>query len=200
VRGRLRGRLEFEPSTHRYHIGKLTIPSVTQMLQADGHIDDRWWTDEYAQRGTNVHLLTELYDTGKIVTVADRILEKPYLECYVEAEAELSPRYTAIEKMRVHRTLGFCGCPDRLGRGTRMWPKDPFVLDIKSGQPLGWHALQLALYDILTRRTTTSPSRRRIGLYLRGNGKQARVKIYSDASDYVTVRGIIERQALKVAA
>ena len=171
------------------------------MLHADGHIDDRWWTEEYAQRGTNVHLLTELYDRGKIVTVPDRILEKPYLDCYIEAEAQLGPRYTAIEKIRAHRTLGFCGTPDRLGNGTKMWLDVEFVLDIKTGQPLGWHALQLALYDILTRRTTMAEqSRRRIGLYLRGNGKSARVKVYSDASDYVTARGIIERQALKIAA
>lgn len=137
--------LEFDEQTHTYTLEGRVLPSVTQILDAVGLIDKQWYTEEASQRGTNIALATELLDQGNL----DReTLETdfPGYVGYVDAWQDFLTTSAAeviwIERAVFDRALQYAGTLDRLVRITGV----NYVLDIKTGSPCSWHAIQTAAY------------------------------------------------------
>jgi hypothetical protein len=138
------------------------VPSVTTILEAypkdaafyqwlknNGQDSDEL-RDKAAERGTNVHKLTEAYDNGEEVSLLNadgrpqfKISEWAMFERYVEFVTRFTPKILATEQNYVSADLGYAGTIDRVMeiRGQKL------LVDIKTSGSI-WPAywLQLAAY------------------------------------------------------
>ena len=149
-----------------YISGRRLYPGVTNILKAEGIIDDTWYNEEATYRGEMVHKITELIDKGKGDCFLDSEIFKdlePYTQAYQRFLNENKIDYFEIETKFVNETYGLGGTPDRIGtlnlKGT--------LIDIKTGNPEKWHGIQLAAYALLI----ADPKIKKFGLYLKPNGK-----------------------------
>lgn len=136
--------IKFDPKTHIFTTtdGR-QIPSVTQILKAEGWIDDRYYNEDSRKRGQYVHEATALLDAGQLDWTSLDDETAQYLLVYEKAKADLGIRTRGIEKI-VHagdqwagicdRTL-HCRSRSRLG-----------LADLKTGGHETWHYMQLAGY------------------------------------------------------
>jgi len=169
-----RAQFAFDAERHTYtDADGRVLPSITQMLETAGYIDDRWFTEESSERGTAVHDLCEDYDRGlgDVATCASRY--RPWLLAYAAAMDLLRPQWDEIEAPAVHPTWRFGGRPDRVGRIFGACA----ILDIKTLDK-GWRLdkatpLQTALQAVLVsgHHPLPAPAWKRYALYLRPNGK-----------------------------
>ncbi len=147
----------FDPIKHEYAISGRAVPSVTQVLQRAGLIDDSWFTEDSRERGTFVHEATALFDRGELDF--DRL--DPALVGYVEAwqmfRALVPVKFDLIEVPMWSEEYRFAGTIDRA------WPGH--VLDIKTGAFPAWMPLQLGGYSILY------PAQHACGVRLGSDGK-----------------------------
>jgi len=156
--------LVFDPERHAYILDGRVIPSVTQILTAEGIINGQWYTEDGRRRGGHVHLALRYLDEGRLDedSVTDEV--RPYLEAWQRFISETGFICLQIEQPFADRNLGFAGTPDRVG-----WmdgDKTLSIIDIKTGAPEPWHALQTAAYAVgLGKRTA-----RRWSVYLKANG------------------------------
>lgn len=150
--------LLFDEATHTYSEDGIIIPSVTQILKAEGFIDTSFIDPWYAERGQAVHRATELYDESILdeSTVDPRI--QGYLEAWKKYRQDTGFIPSLIEKKMVHPVLKYAGTIDRNS------------LDIKSGSPAPWHILQASAYEDLLLANTDTPSRGWIDVYLQEDG------------------------------
>lgn len=137
-------RLRFDAETHIYTWRGKRVPSVTQVLKDTGLIDDQWYTERSRQIGQAVHLATEYDDLRKLREETVSVLIRPYLEAWrkFRAETGFTPLPDGIEQRVYNQFAQYAGTLDRIGTvgGTEV------LLDIKTGAPQSWHALQLAAY------------------------------------------------------
>lgn len=165
-------RVVFEPEGHRYFAEqdgrRWPLAGVTSLLVEAGKIDTTFFKPWYAQRGTMVHLATELDDRGKLdeESVDERI--KGYLAAWRDFKAVLRLRFIKTEYIAYDIGLGFAGTADRLVE----IPGDGHlrVLDIKSGSAAPSHRLQVAAY-VRGERDHPWPELDAMLVYLRPNGK-----------------------------
>jgi hypothetical protein len=80
--------LEYDDATHTYYVDGEEVPSITQVLKEVGAIDDTYFTEEHARRGTLVHAMTEQLDRP----VNEKSATFP--SCTKE-ELDVAARYTA---------------------------------------------------------------------------------------------------------
>ena len=151
--------LTFDEAKHEYRVGGIRLPSVTEILEAVGVIDYSYLpmsTRDWAlERGSNVHLATQLNDEGDLDESTLGELE-PYVAAWRQFKAETGFFHTAFEQ-RVHsQKFGYAGTLDRIGR---IQGQDALV-DIKTTRAEKWVRLQTAAY------TGTFDEPRR---YLRGS-------------------------------
>jgi hypothetical protein len=148
--------------------------SVTQVLTLRGRIEDRWFSEDAAARGSAVHELTEVFDmdtTLAAVACPDDL--RGYLDAYASFIKTMRPVYHASEVTVTNALLGLGGRIDRIAE---MFGQHG-IIDLKTGQPSPWHGMQLAAYNVLR------PTGSRWALYLRGNGTY-RLKDYDDPIDH----------------
>lgn len=157
--------LRFEKEGHRYHLGERELISVTTVLAEAGLVDDRFYTEEAAQRGTYVHLALELLDQGKLSDEAIEPAYRPYILAY-QRFCELTwPVWSHLEHRLYDDVLGYAGTLDRAGVLTSNGQK--FVIDIKTGSVPRWAGLQTAAY----RRCLPEPHTwKRAALQLKADG------------------------------
>jgi hypothetical protein len=160
-----KNRIEFTDS--RFYLSEegSYIPSVTTILDAypkdasfykwlkDVGQDADTIRDEAGRRGSNVHELTEKYDSGEEVSYinnqgwpAFKMLEWSMFERYVEFTEKIKPEIDMMELHMISDKLGFAGTLDRVVsiNGKKI------LLDIKTSnsiQPTHW--LQLSAYNEL---------------------------------------------------
>ncbi len=138
--------MTFDPGSHEYREDDGTpIPSVTQVLKAAGVIDDRWYTAEARDKGTAAHKLCERYAAGHREDKHGRPLRDiPYVNAFANWMDDSYPWAIATECRIYHRLNGkaYAGTFDLLAeiQGKRT------LIDIKTGAPAKWHAVQLAAY------------------------------------------------------
>lgn len=123
------------------------LPHVTDIIKDAGLIDTKWFTGLGRDRGTALHLATQLIDEGDL----DRSSLDPFIvggvAAYERFLAEMGPVILTTEEPVEHAAYRYCGTLDRrillpyAGDGMR-----PTVLDIKRGGPASWHPIQLAAY------------------------------------------------------
>lgn len=162
----------FDAERHEYtalDTGEI-LPSVTAMLKATGHIDDRFYTEEARHRGTVVHRLTARFD---LEALEDAELSGHRFEGYVrghmEATAILQPDWWYVEQPEASAAHRFAGTPDRAGKLYNLRS----VLELKTGPAEKWHQLQTALQAILLEPILELPAReiQRFTEYLKADGR-----------------------------
>lgn len=136
----------FDPDLHEYREDDGTpIPSVTQVLKAAGVIDDRWYTAEARDKGSAVHKLCERYAQGERQDKHGRALaDLPYVNAFARWVADYCVWAIATECRVYHKVNGkpYAGTFDLLAEIGRRG----VLVDIKTGAPAKWHAVQLAAY------------------------------------------------------
>lgn len=156
-------RFTFDPEAHEYRLDGRVLVSVTQVLERAGLVDAAWFTEESRRRGTAVHAATHYLDEGDLdIESVDPAIEG-YVLAYERFKREARFRPDIIEVPAYQSRWLYAGTPDRivLGGG-EVIPR--CVLDLKTGAPEPWHALQLAAYANLQ----PEPFRfARLSLYLR---------------------------------
>lgn len=155
---------------------------VTQILNACGL---RQWPEcvsrenreYYLDRGSKIHLVTELYDRGQLdeSTVDERI--KGFLEAWKSFRKQIGGKLLAIEKEVKHRTLGYQGRLDRI-LGPCAVNKRTAVMDIKTNDADVFTRLQLSGYRMALPRFKKLD---RMSVSLFENGKY-KVRIYDDSA------------------
>jgi len=182
--------IRFEASSHTY-IDEATgavLPSITQMLDRAGWIDDQWYTEDSCTRGQAVHQLTADYDLGALNPATCVTAYRGYLLAHVAAMAIERPAFRLIEEPLAHPTLRFAGRPDRAG----LFHGVAGVLEIKSGLVARSHPIQTALQAILVAPVfTLAPEMlTRLVLYVKANGK-FRIEEHRDRRDFDEARRIL---------
>ena len=117
-----------------YYENEVFCPSVTTILSAYPKDESfyKWLKengaeadnirDDAGRRGSVVHNLTEIYDTGHEVSLLNlngdikfRMIEWAMFERYVDFSTRFNPKYIIVEKTFVSPKLGFAGTIDRYG-------------------------------------------------------------------------------------
>jgi hypothetical protein len=172
----------YDAANHLYRYGGRVVRGVSSVLAAGGLITAAaYYTHEARWRGTRVHDACLRLDLG--VFDASELMndeEAGCLESYGLWREMVRPRWKHLEEARYSKRYDFGGTADRVGFDGQ---GRPLVLDFKTGGREPWHALQLALYDLLY--DDIPPRiRRRVTLYLKRDGSIARGFEYSNPSDY----------------
>jgi len=135
--------LTFDHNSHTYRHEGRRVPSVTQVIKAAGLIDDRWFTETAAWRGSVVHRCCELDDLKRLKEDSVDPGARGYLEAWRACRESLGLRVLEVEQRKLHGILMYAGTPDVLA----LMPSGEFaVIDRKTGASSKWHALQLAAY------------------------------------------------------
>ena len=147
--------LTFDEEKHEYRLDGRILPSVTGILREMGFIDDTYFTEDSAARGTAVHRATELYDLGTLDedSLDPRLVD--YLEGWKRFRKETGFLPTSIEG-RGWSKFGYAGTFDRIGVTDNA---SIVLLDIKSSMYVpDWIGLQLGGYlQIIAERMTHKP-------------------------------------------
>jgi hypothetical protein len=118
---------------------------VTEAIRLAGLMGDTSHFNDYARdRGTAVHLLTQLDDEGDLDESSVDPALAPYLVGWRKFKAEFKPKWSMIEASLEHHAYPFCGRLDRFGT---LAPGFLSVVDIKSGAKAPWHRVQLSAYQ-----------------------------------------------------
>lgn len=136
----------FEPESHLYRLNGSKVPSVTQVLKSVGIIDDSWFTEHSAWRGSVVHMVCQLEDEGDLdeASVAPEVTG--YLEAWRRFKLDTGFVAEVNEEPMFSTKLGFAGTPDRIGT---VFDCSRTVVDLKSGAVQKAARIQLAAYQIL---------------------------------------------------
>lgn len=156
--------IEFDEVAHRYVVGGVERPSVTQVIYQAGLIDDRWWSEEARNRGKAVHIACHYLDEGDLDIESVDEAHRLYVRAWerFKADARFTPKL--IEHRIFHPTYGYCGTLDRTGT---IEGGATILLDIKTGLAERWHGIQLAGYA----NSFDKPGRfRRLTVLLRRDG------------------------------
>lgn len=110
--------LKFDEKLHRYTVGNMVIPSVTQIMQPlsvmkYGDIDKDALAAA-ANRGTKVHEACEMFGAYGISETDEET--EPYFEGFMAWVNEYKPVFLATEKQIVHTKLYYAGTVDCIAR------------------------------------------------------------------------------------
>ncbi len=134
--------VEYNDSIHEYTLGGIHIPSVSELLKpATGEFE---CAPMYAERGTAVHTLTELWDTGMYFPeLADDELAT-YMMAYEDFHDQHDVEVIQLEQIVFNKELMYAGRLDRI------WLIDgeKHLTDIKTGGKYKQHLFQLCAYQM----------------------------------------------------
>lgn len=107
--------VEFDREAHIYTRAGIVLPSITQVLVAEGIIDTSHYTEEGRHRGSMVHLACHLYDTAQISEEEIDAETEPYLRAWISFKRDTGFNVIDSEKPLASKLYGFAGTPDRVG-------------------------------------------------------------------------------------
>lgn len=122
------------------------LPRVTHIIEACGLINTAFYTEAGANRGTDIHLLTQLIDEGllKYNDVVNNEYEG-WLSAYFNFLNENEVIIKEIEKTVIYKgQYPYKGHIDRIA----IVNGEKYIIDIKTGQIIKWHGIQLAGYGL----------------------------------------------------
>lgn len=173
--------LILDKATHRYSWGGRPVGGVTEIIQALGIVDARWFTDYARERGTAVHTALEYLAQGRL----DWSTLDPRIVGYVRAgerfmkDAGIRVGSCLTEHLVYHPALRYAG---KLDLFAEAFGKKS-VIDFKSGG-LGCAAIQTAAYEEATRiEFGDREPYRRMGVQLHADGTYRKTD-FTAASDY----------------
>jgi len=153
--------------------------SVTQVLASVGLIDSTYFTEAARDRGTYVHQMLDLYARNDLAVESVPAEFAGYLAAYQRWLGEAHATPTSQEQRLADVLRGYAGTVDWIGLvGERL-----AIVEIKTGQPAPWHALQVSAYAVLARMTTGGRYPDRFGLYLSADGRYSMLP-FTDRHDY----------------
>jgi len=158
--------LEYDNATHTYKVDGVVYPSVTQVLREAGLIDDTWFTEEGAERGKEVALITELYDKGELdeaLLTKTRPQYMGYLEAWKKFLRERVFVVVTIEERLYEHAYCYAGTSDR--RVSLIDGTGRTLVEIKTGAKAWWHRYQTAAY------MAVRGALNRMAVYLKPDGK-----------------------------
>jgi len=132
--------VEFNEYLHEYSLQGIHVPSVSELLRpvsGDFECDPR-----YAERGTTIHNLTDLYDRGLFFDgLADDEIY-PYMAAYFDFHDAHDIEVVASEKIVFNPNLLYAGRLDRI------WKIDGIrhLTDTKTGSKYKQHLYQVVAY------------------------------------------------------
>lgn len=143
--------LTFDEATHTYRLDGQALPSVTQVLAANGlggdfsHVSPAV-LEHARQRGTAVHAAAHYLDEGDLdeATVDPEI--RPYLEAWQAFKVARRVELLALEQRVACPLYRFAGTIDRVARVPGI--RGEVLIDLKTNTPHG-AAYQLAGYKLL---------------------------------------------------
>lgn len=139
--------LTFDEPSHTYRYQGKEVPSVTQLLDTALYnfaMVPEDLLQAAADRGTAVHLATELYDQDDLDESSLQPEWVPYLDAWKKFRAESGFEIDFIERKVFHPTLHYAGTIDRGGRMN----KQRWLLDLKTTSTVSHAAgVQLAAYE-----------------------------------------------------
>ncbi len=173
----------FDALNHSYTEGEVSLPSVTTILKAEGFYDPRVFAEGAASRGTLIHMITQQVDEGsKQLKGFNLNPSYGYLLAWSGFKADIGAKILQCEVMVGGKEAGCAGTVDRLARIRGQ----EYVLDIKSGITMPWHAIQLAGYKHLL-----GSNHRRMCVYLKNTGKYTVVEHKNRYDDTVWKAALI---------
>jgi len=133
------------------------------VLKAEGFYNAKVFSTSTASRGTEVHLLTQKID--ECSTTLKNCSMHPlyaYALAWEKFKSEIGAKILQCEVMVGGKEAGYAGTIDRVAE----IQGNSYILDIKSGAKMPWHAIQLAGYKQLIGKPV-----RRMCVYLKNTGK-----------------------------
>jgi hypothetical protein len=133
----------FNEELHEYRVGGIVSPSVSQVLKANGLMDNFRKSEVKLQNGSAIHKALELHDKGNLdLSSLDPRLKK-CVDLWEKFKKEIGVAYVKEVEKRVSFGVLYAGTIDRV---LLLESKKKMVLDFKSGSPQPWAALQTAGY------------------------------------------------------
>ena len=163
--------LRFDAGTHEYTVNGALVPSVTQILKAEGFTPNYGGNNSAAARGTWVHWATTAIDAWQDTGPMPKDCQG-YINAYLSFIADNMPQWVTTEERKYSEQWGFAGTSDRT-QVNQVW-------DIKTGAPRAADQLQLAGYAMLWDDTKME----RWNLYLHATGNYEQVQ-RTDKQDFV---------------
>ena len=154
---------------------------VTEALTLAGLIDPTWYAAGAAQRGTAVHAATALDDLGDLDETSVDPIVAPYLESWRKLRDQMGWKFRRSEIEVELRRGTLVGHVDRLFGNV--------VLDVKSGSPEPWHAIQTALYASL--HGADFASVRRYAVYVHDDGSIADLRRHESLGDLSVANAVV---------
>lgn len=182
----------FDESRWLYVVDGRGLPGITSRLRACNVIDDAYFSDEAARRGTAVHLLTQYVDEGDLDLASIDARLVPYANAWERFKADTGFATAHEPELPVASVaLGYGTRIDRVGTIAKTAADRRIVLNLKTGSAQPWHAIQVAGEAIAYSETYGV----RLGLLERATVQLKpdgtyRFNRYEDRRDYDVWRGV----------
>ncbi len=182
-----RTEVNFDPAKHVYTLHGRRLPSVTQILGANGFYEFPFASPEdlayKMQLGRDVHAACDLYDRGVLdwTTITEEVLA--YFEGWIKFRNEHpTVAIVATEQLVHHRALGYAGTLDRVLGFAK---NDRRMADIKIGAEIPAAAMQTAAYKAAYNDWLPALQQvgRRLSIHLTVNGTYRLVE-HDDPDDF----------------
>ncbi len=131
--------LVFDKENHLYFLDGRIVPSVTEILKKSGIIDDRFFKEGSAEKGTRIHELCEQIAKGE-----EPDEENGYTKAFRKFLFDTKIEPVEIESS-YYSELDFAGTMDIVA----LFRRELVIIDIKTGGRQEWWPLQLAGYSKL---------------------------------------------------
>ena len=159
----------FDAEAHTYTtLDGRRLPSVTAIIKGAGLMDEAWWNTYARDRGSMAHQAVALIHEDAL----DRETLDPVLAPYVAAWdgfARASAATAILWEQRVaDAERGYAGTLDVVLE--MAGDPAPWVVDLKTGPPQPWAALQTAAYARAVKPILLAPRLKRAALALAGDG------------------------------
>lgn len=120
----------FEKEGHVYTAAGKILPSITQILSAEGFVNTAFYDDWSRDRGSMVHLACHYDITGELDedSLDDEI--RPYLAAFRKFMAESGFKVDKSEVPAANLTYGYAGTPDLVGCFPKPTAARRFVLEL----------------------------------------------------------------------
>lgn len=172
--------LKFNEEKHEYKLGGIIVPSVSQILQANGLFESFRHNENKLKIGTYIHKALELSDKGTLDTTNLDPRLKKCIDLWEKFKKDSGLKIIEVEK-KVNVGVMYAGTIDRVAKG--MYKKS--IIDFKSGVPQDWAALQTAGYA-MAYDPTDYMNYERYCLRIHWDLDRAVYKPYKDQQDFNT--------------
>lgn len=142
----------FIPEAQEYFLGNKKLPSVTDILRAEGFYKYNYIYSNsfYKRRARDVSEATVLYDKGELsVETADRVIAS-YLKTYARFKEKTKVKILDIKVPKYHPRYLYAGVIDRIC----MINGEHALINIKAGSPQKADPVELVAYGELLREET----------------------------------------------